>query len=364
MGVNATLQGNRVTSARVSVPAWGLWFAEVSVDGEVTLAPGARVDLKIADVAFKGTILSGGPHKGRSTYRVVAGAGGWGKSIKRENYADDLGTRVAKVLVDAAALAGESVDTTTVATSLRTGPGYTRPEGPASQVLEERFPKGWYVDVDGVTRIGKRPAVPFTASVPRVSPVDLARRTVTIAPETIAALVPGVVVDGLEAVDVLHELTPEGLRTTIRGSVAAGSSRRLDAERALIERLFPELLYKGIFEFRVQTQEGERLNLQPTQVSTGMPELRRVPVRPGLSGARADIALGARVLVQFINDDPSRPVVTHYEDPEADGFLPLLTEIDAQTFVRLGAGALPAIRSGDLAGGIWPCAPTQVKVAI
>ena len=76
MGVTfATLEGHRVTTARATIPAWGCWYADVSIDGEHALT--GAVTLQIADLAMKGTVLSGGPAKGRSHFRIVAGAGGW-----------------------------------------------------------------------------------------------------------------------------------------------------------------------------------------------------------------------------------------------------------------------------------------------
>jgi hypothetical protein len=75
------------------------------------------------------------------------------------------------------------------------------------------------------------------------------------------------------------------------------------------------------------TQEGERLNLQPVRVSLGMPDLLRVPVRPGVAGARADVALGSTVLVSFVNADPARPVVVGFEAPDGQGFAPLRLDL-------------------------------------
>ena len=50
----------------------------------------------------------------------------------------------------------------------RVGEHYARTEGPASRVLHELAPRAWYVDLDGVTRFGVRPAVEYTGAAPRV----------------------------------------------------------------------------------------------------------------------------------------------------------------------------------------------------
>jgi hypothetical protein len=355
----ATLNGHRVTSARANIPAWGCWFADASVDGEVTIA--GAVELKIADLTLRGTVLSGGPAKGRSHFRIVAGAGGWGRSIKKEGYANDAGVKLSTVLGDAAALVGETLDASTMTAADRVGPSYTREAGPACHLLELEAKGAWYVREDGVTCIGRRASSTLKVNATH-GPVDLARGTVTLAAESIASILPGLVVDGLTVVDVLHEISAEGgLRSTVWGGRGAGDSRQLAAMRAIFDQLDPERKFRGVTEYRVVTLDGERLNLQAIRVSTGMPDLRRVLVRPGVAGCKATLLPGTRVLVGFVDSDPGRPYVAQVEDAEGAGFLPVLLEIDAATFVRLGAGALPVIVAGNLAG-IFPCIPTQLKV--
>lgn len=361
MGVTATMNGLRATSVRVNMPAWGLWHADVALDGEHTIT--GRVDLKVADLSLVGAVLSGGPSKGRSFFRVVAGAGGWGKTIEPEGYANDAGVKVSTVVTDAARLVGETFDATTAPASMRTGPSFARPEGRASLVIERVAPRGWYVGEDGVTRIGLRAAVPFTG-VATKGPLDRARGTITLASEKIAKILPGVVVEGLEAADVLHEMSAkDGLRSTIWGKLADARSRRVEALRRIMDQLDPDRPFRGVTEYRVVLQSGDRLSLQPVRVSTGMPDLERVTMRPGVSGCSSTVALGSRVLVGFADSDPGRPYVAAFEDAEGAGFVPLLTHIEA-TVLRLGAGARPAIGAGDLAGGIWPCVPTQAQVLV
>lgn len=360
MGLS-TLAGHRVTHATATLPAWGRWYASANLDGEHTLS--GRVELKMADLTLSGTVLSGGPDKGRSSYRIVGGAGGWGRTIPDESYDDDAGVKTSTVLGDAAAAVGETLDTSTLSSSDRQGPRYTRPEGPASALLERHASKAWYVGEDGTTRLGRRAASTLPPKVTH-GPVDRARRTVTLASESIAAILPGLVVDGLEAVDVVHELTPSGLRSTVWGAISGRADRAVEAIRAIVDQLDPFRKFRGVTEYRVVTQTGDLLDLQPVLSSLGMPDLPRVPMRPGVSGCRSDVMLGSTVLVGFVNSDPSRPYVAAFEGADGAGFTPLLTEIDASTFVKLGAGAKPAIAAGDLAGGIWPCVPTQVKVVI
>ncbi len=355
----ATLSGRRITHARVYLPAWGAWYADVSIDGEHTLTGAATLVLN--DLTMQGTVLSGGASFGRSDYRIVGGAGGWGKAIPKRSYANDAGVKLGAVVGDAAREAGETFDATT--STVRLGPAWTRPADLACRVLEQLATGAWYVGEDGVTRLGRRAATTYAGKAARVSPIDQARRRLVLAAELLAPLVPGVVVDGLEAIDVMHSVDAEaGLRTTIYGRGIATASKLLDAYRKMLDQLDPDRVFRGTFEYRVVSLSGNRANLQPVLVSTGMPDLQRVPVRPGLSGAKSQLALGSRVLVTWVNADPARPEVVAFEDADGEGFRPVITEIDAQTFVRLGAGALPVVRTGDLAGGIFPIVATQTKV--
>lgn len=357
----ATLNGRRVIRARANLPEWGACFADATVDGDVTLA--GACELKIADLTMKGTILSGGAEKGRSTFRLVTGAACWGKSIGPKSYSAEPGVRLATVLGDAAKAAGENLDVATIDRNARVGNHFARKEGTAARLLERYASRGWYIGEDGITRIGRRPRKDLETTAPRVVPVDRARATLVLASESIAQFVPGVVVDGLEAVDVQHELSAEGgLRTSLWGRRGAGSSRELEAFMRLMDLADPDREFRAIWEYKVDKQSGNRLDLKPVLASSGMPDLRRVSMRPGVPGAKADVMLGTRVLVAFINHDPGRPVVVQFEEADGTGFKPLLLSLDAQTFVELADGLRLMAATGDLAGGILPIVgTTRVK---
>lgn len=355
----ATMNGIGVTSAHVNLPEWGCWYADAALDGEHAITGAAA--LKVADLSLSGTVLSGGPAKGRSDYRIVGGKGGWGKILPRKPYATDIGVKWATVIGDAAREAGEVIGP--IDPSLVTGPAFVRPKGPASSVLNRLAPRGWYVGEDGVTRLGKRPAGTLPGHVTRITPADLARRTITLASESIAAIVPGVVVDGLVAVDVLHTIdAKKGLRSQVWGSLAGGSSRDLDAFRKLFEQLFPNFPFMGLTEYRVVTKNGKRLDLQAVRVSTGMPDIGHVSVMPGVAGCDStDVALGSRVLVGFVDSDQGRPVVLAFEDAEGASFVPTTLSLLGGTsgIARLGdevtisvtqfGAALPANGGGAVA---------------
>lgn len=336
---SATLNGNRVTSARCYIPCWGASFHEVALDGEVTLT--GSVTLVVADLTIACTVLSGGPAAGRSFYWLVAGAAGWGTPIASRSYANDAGVKISLVLADLAVDSGETFDATTIDQKATVGVAWTRPADIGARVLELLFPGGWYVGEDGKTRIGSRPTSALTGAVTQVSQVDLARSTVTIASESIAGILPGLKAYGLTTVDVEHEISAEGgLRTTLWGAHAAGLSRRLVALRAIVDQFNPGRKFASIWEYRVVTITGNRLNLQPVLVSTGMPWLQRVPMRPGIPGAVGKPALGSRVLVGFVNCDPSRPAVLAFEDADSSGFVPTTMSIQGISVAVAPAGTV------------------------
>lgn len=349
----ASLAGKRVTSAKVQIPAWGLWFAEVSIEGEHKLS--GPVTLTLADLTLKGTILSGGPTQGRSHFRMVAGAGGWGRDVDAKSYANDAGVKIKTILSDASAAVGETLDPS-VDSSARAGVAFTRPEGQACHALELCSPSAWYVDADGVTRLGARPETAYAGKAPRVETVDLARATVTLAATELAPLVPGVVVDGLTAVDVEHRYEPEeGLRTKIWGKLGGATSRAREAFRALVHQTIPELLFAYPREYRVRSLSGRKLNLQPVRVSSGFPELARVAIWPGVAGAHPTVIPGARVLVAFVDGSPSRPFVFAHENADGPGFVPLT--------VSFSNGVRPVACLGDVAGP-FPVAATGLGVRV
>jgi hypothetical protein len=338
------VNGFACTRMRVQVPAWGAWWVDADLVEPQALA--GRVTVTLADLTLSGTIVSGGVAEGRASYRIVAGAGGWGRTLGAKAYTSDALVKISTVIGDAAREAGETLG---ALPTTRMGPHYARTAGIASATLNSLAPRAWYVDFAGVTQLGARAATAYTGDGTRTK-IDPAGRIVEVATETLAALVPGVQVDGaLPATDVEYDL--DAKRLTARVYSAPRTTRRLDALARIFEALFPDLKYRGTYEFRVVTQDGERLNLQPVRAATGMPDLARVPVRPGMAGLRANVALGSLVLVTFVDADPSRPVVVAHDAPDAPGWMPLTLELG-------GPGALGVARVTDaIAAGTLSFAP-------
>ncbi len=323
----AALGGVACTRVRGQSPAWGRLWADVELAEAETLE--GTIDLVLADMTQQVTIVSGGVVDGLARYRCVAGRGGWGKPLPKKGYNNDAGVRSATIIRDAASSCGEAVG---MLPTTAHGPHYARVAGePASAVLNFAAPNAWYIDLAGVTQFGARPAATYTGDGARVR-TDLAVGVIELDVNEVGNLAPGVTIDGHgPATDIEFDLDATRLR--VRAYFARQLDRRLAAFKAIFDALYPTLKYRGSWEFRVVTQNGERLNLQPARVASGMPDLSNVPVRPGVAGWRSDVALGELVLVAFADGDPTRPQVFAHDHADSPSWLPSLSEFGDGDFL-------------------------------
>lgn len=339
----ATLSGDPITTCTTHTPAFGLPWYEVEC-----ATPDARTGAVLLDLGgatFSGTIMSGGAYQSRTRYRVVGGTGGWGRAVLAKSYANDAGVKLALVLRDVALECGEvlgPVDPTTTV-----GPAFVRPAGPASHTLHTLCPRAWYVDAAGVTQIGRRLATPYLGEASRMVD-DAGQSRYELAPDaaTLSALVPGVVVDGVEAVDVEHRIDESGtLRTTLWGRGIADTSRLSEALRRIVEALTAGSRFHALWEYRIVSQASGYVDLQIVRVSSGMPDLRHVPACPSTTyldflppGAPATPSLGSTCVVAFMNGDPSRPqIMARAGDPIVIGASAINTAAMAATGATVAA---------------------------
>jgi hypothetical protein len=337
------LNGNACNSALLTVPGVGLWYAVVELTEPVTVS--GAVTLRMLDTSWSGYVIAGGVVDGRARYRIVAGAGGWGSTLPPRAYANDAGLTVATMLRDVASEAGESILSPP---SDRKGPHFNRPSGPASFALNLLVPRGWYAQADGVVAFGARPALPLS-SLPVVARNPEARYVELAASDTLAGLLPGTATEYGTAADAELELGPDGLRARLY--VANRPGRRAQAYARLIDALIPGLRFRGLFEYRIVTQSGERLNLQPVRSRSELPDLARVPVRMGIPGARATHSPGAQVLVTFLDGDPTRPAVVGFDAADSPGWMPLTLELGGPLPLGVARITDPAV-CGPFAGVI------------
>lgn len=321
---------------RLQVPSWGAWWLDAETTEPVDMSRGARVTAQIAERTLQGTIVNGYSRDGAAGYRIVGGAGGWGAPLPAKSYHNDAGVKLSTVVGDVASEVGETISG--VSPSARLGAHFARVAGetrrPASWILNYYFPRGWYVADDGTTQIGQRPVVTYSGEGARVV-TSPAANVIELDVEALANLAPGVTIDGSEpATDVEVNLDARRLRVRLYSAREGATARRLAAWAKLIDALVPDLKYRGCYEFRVVSQDGERFDLQPVLSSLGFDDLELVPVR-GPAGTKAKVKPGELVVVTFVNAQPDRPAIIAHDDPEAPGFMPLEVAIEAQTKLTL-----------------------------
>lgn len=342
-------------SGALTIPGVGLWYASVDIADEVELS--GAVTISVLDTTWRGTVIAGEAQDGRSRYRIVAGAGGWGKDLPSRAYANDAGLEVAKLVTDVATEAGEPAPTALPTTRL--GPHFVRPALPASFVLNLLAPRAWYAQADGVVAFGTRPAGPFPT--PPVVERNPEARTFTFAlTDTAALTLPGVQTEYGLATDVEIEARPEGLRAHLYAAPKLG--RRAEAYAKIVAAADPGARFRAIYEYRVVSQAGERLNLQPVRTRASMPDLQRVPVRAGVPGVRAQHAPGSQVLVAFLDGDASRPAVVGFDAPDQPGWMPLALELGGPAPLGVARLADP-VQAGPFAGVIT-AASLRVKASL
>lgn len=345
MSASVTLNGNAASACLLTIPGTGLWYAGVDLLEPIQLE--GPVTLQFLDTTWQGCVIAGGPVDGRARYRIVAGTGGWGTTLPPRAYANDAGLTVAKLVKDAASEAGEP--TPTGAPSTTVGPHFNRPALPASFVLNQLAPRAWYAGADGVVSLSARPLL--TDSQLPIVERNPASRAVTLGlADTAAGLLPGTATEYGAAADVELEAGPDGLRARLYAA-PEGVSRRALAYARIQAAVDPGARFRGVHEYRVVTQSGERLNLQPVRSRALLPDLARVPVRAGVPGVKATHAPGSQVLVAFLDGDPGRPAVVGFDDPEQPGWHPILWTA-GDTAVQGIARMTDPVIAGGFAGTI------------
>lgn len=327
-------------SVRLYIPQYGAWYADVVMLGEVSLS--GSVTLAIGSLSCVGTVSEVGTRGEQTFARIVAGAGAWGTQLRAKAYHNDAGVKSKLIAEDAARECGETLETIT--DTSRVGNYYVRRMGPASRALEAAFGATWHVGIDGVTRIGERDEHTPADDAYTVVDVQPADRVVTLAMDDVASVRIGSVLSaGLDESLTIRELE---IRVDAESAVVvawcggdASTTDRINAAlRTLHQREAARTLW-GLWRYRVSQMDGDRVKLQAISAAAGLPDVLPVDMYPGLAGAHAVMTPGANVLVQFVEGDPSMPVITQYVGKGGPGHEPSTLTLDATSEIKLGASA-------------------------
>lgn len=325
----------------------GPWVAELDMVDDVALT--GAVELQFGALTLHGTVVpqQAGTFGEQTSLHVVGGGAGWGRQLPAKAYHNDAGVKARLLAEDAARDAGETLGSF-VATPERIGLDYVRAAGTASATLEYAAATSpWWVDFAGVTNVGLRPEVELPAKSYVLLNFEPATQVAELAVDDLSALTVGSVISderlGASLVVRDFELTTKDnspLRATVWcGGLNTEPGRLPGLLRAIVRRLGEGALH-GCYRYRVATMLSDgRCELQAVRTATGLPDLRPVLQWPGAPGLAPRLALGAEVLVQFIDSDPAQPVITHYAGEGGAGFIPASFVLSASGNVGLSAGA-------------------------
>jgi hypothetical protein len=211
----ASLNGNQVLKATITIPMTGTWTADVVLEAEPQQALTGLLTLSVGSLTLRGTAARAGSFVGGYSARIVGGYLGWRRELSPKSYQSAFGLKLAPILTDAAREAGEQVNVTDDRTL---APAYVRRKAKGSRLLWELYPS-WWMGLDGVTQIGAR-ADSIVGSVFDVTDYDPYRGRVTVATSFPEAFVPnvrftGVTTPELRASLVVHEVEQSKLRTVV-----------------------------------------------------------------------------------------------------------------------------------------------------
>lgn len=339
--VFAAVNGHRLTAVRLVVGNVGPWFADV--DFEVDPELSGKVKLAIGALELEGTI-KGGTFGLQRKARIVAGAGAWADEVEPKDYHNDAGVKARTVAEDAAREVGEQLGSF-VPRIERVGVDYVRQAGPAVRALEDvAGGVPWWVDYDGVTKVGVRPAVAAEATAYEVLAYDPRERIATLAVDDPGAIrIGSIISERLDVPQTVRELElrlGEELRITAWcGGSELGPGRAAGLLQSIAEATIGRRLY-GVYRYRVVRMASDRVELQAESKRAGLPDVLPVSMMPGVAGVHAELTAGAHVLVQFVEGDRSLPVITAFGGKDRDGFVP--------TSLALCNGVQRVARQGDL----------------
>lgn len=342
----AALNGHRLTSVRLTVGNVGPWVADCDFESDPDL--GGRVTLTIGELKLVGTVMAqrSGTFGAQRRVRVVAGAGGWSKAVDAKQYHNDAGVKARLVAEDAARAVGETLGDFVPATE-RIGRDYAREVGPASRALESVIGGvPWWVDHDGVTRVGVRPTAAVDANAYTVLAYDPRDRIATLAVDDPSAVRVGSVISerlsGPQTVRALElRVNADELRVLAWcGGNESAYGHLAGLLRSIVQRTMDGKLW-GHYRYRVIRMAGDRVELQAVRKAVGLPDLLPLSVWPGVAGAHAELAPGTEVLVVFLEGDRAQPVVVAFAGKDGVGFVP------AQLTLGGPAGS-PVARQGDM----------------
>ena len=325
-------------SVRLVIPWTGAWIADVDLDlASTEPLPSGRVTAMAGTDTLVGTVepAASGRFGEKARIRIIAGGGGWDRSVTARDFQNDAGLWSSAVLAATAAEIGETVID---ATPILHGSHFVRAAGAASKVFAARE---WHVDAAGITRVGTR--------MPTVAPVDLdilswdpSTRIAELATESVVW--PGMVLTdvrfGAVTVRAVEQCFSEG---RARAIAWCGIASSLTSAIGSVASHAVGATHLRLYRYRVVAQNSDgRLLLQTAKPGGVVPDALPIDVWPGMAGLSAEITPGTEVLLGFVESDPAQPVVLAFQSEP-----PLTLTLDATSVIHLGKDATSPAAKGD-----------------
>lgn len=306
----ASLNGEQITSARITIPAFGAWH------GDVTLAlPNAiagDVTITIGDLTLIGHSYRMASFAGARGLRVVGGHGGWQQQVAPQAYETPSGVLASTVLGDAATAVQETL---VLANDIVLGSAFVRERCVASRVLRQIVGDTWWIDVDGVTKTAARDTSPIATDF-QVIHFSGTTGNFVIATEAIHDWMPGrtftsptvLTSQTISSSTIVLGNDGKARVELLTNTASANAGDRLVSElRSLIREDFPSLTFLGLYEYSVQASPGGTVDASPTNTTLPLPSISSI--RETFPLMSATLTVGDLILVGFVNGDPTRPTV-------------------------------------------------------
>lgn len=310
-----TINDVGVLSGVISMPLNGVWIADLVIDQPDGTGFDAGTQVTIASDSFSlsGTVAPArtGTFLDAVHVRVLAGAGGMGKSTNPTSFAQP-GAFVRDVVNSIAADASETISSTVDQAFLTTNlVAWSLILAPVSQALEALLrvvspSSNWRFLADGTLWVGQEtwPSSNATFEILEQNPTDGSFELGVDAP----SIMPGVTLDGVGQVNAVeHHISKKQIRTRVWSNLSDLNRGLPSAIASLVRKAIPGIDYFALYDAKVVTQAADlsTLDLQPTDPR--LPGYGRVPLKLGTPGVTAQVTPGAIIRLGWNNGDPSSP---------------------------------------------------------
>lgn len=353
--IDYTVNGANILLGEVTRPRVGAWLADLVVDSDrLSDFQDAPLSLQLGPGrVFKGWAVRAGLHHAQIHLRIVGGAGGLGDVLPPRAFSN---ATAAVILRDALTACGETLSPQADPAAASTFfASWVRVRQPLGAELGALVPacglEAWRVMPDGTVWLGKET---WGASDPaRMGFVELefepglGRLTfvcdeLNVDPGMVFSA-PGESYDG-QKVSLVSTVISEGtgeVRHVVLFDDGTGTDRLTGGLSSYLSAtVVPTLDRSAAYWAKVVSQNGDG-TVEVIPDSPRLPSVSKVPIRLGIPGVTVKVAPGARCVLEFLEGDPTRPVVTLW------GTTSVLEMDLSATLITLNGGVLAIARATD-----------------